>query len=454
MKTYQNSIYLILFVSFCNFNLIFSQDNTMPAGNTTETQATSTFENDSSLEDLSKINQAQKDVKQPEQFDKSNELAQESEKLSKVGEIEKSQSGPVSDDQSTTQPAAIVDRAGDISESRQQENTSENVSEVKTTPISNEPENVKQESDIEIHQEVAKEESKTTEKISNDSLKKIELQESINALFDNEKSIKDVAIYIQELRSVLSKIDAIIQDFKIQRDSAREIYHEKIDKFLDGLLIDFNFEQGVIQGKNRLNVIGEQVKTESVNGLDSIKNSLDNIDILEDKILEVLVIIDKEYERAVKIGINAKKLNFENLDEQKVEELKKDLQKKLNDVQNIFSKFKKESLNSFNQLIASAENLIATVVESFGKVKKDETEFGDDSNVQSMQGLEAKSVEPVGSKVESEIVNETKNQNKILGLYENAKSYIKDFYINLELFFKNMAKDIKGRAEELKKSDN
>ncbi len=454
MKTYQNSIYLIFFVSFCNFNLIFSQDNTVPTVKTTEAQESSNFENDSSLEDLSKINQAQKDVKQPEQVDKSNELAQESEKLSKVGEIEKSQSGPVSDDQSTIEPAAKVDRSGDLSESNQQDNMSENVSEVKTIPAPNEPENVKQENDVVINQEVAKEEPKTTEQKSNDSLKKIELQESINALFDNEKSIKDVAIYIQELRSVLSKIDAIIQEFKIQRDLAREIYHEKIDKFLDGLLIDFNFEQGVIQGKNRLNVIGEQVKTESVNGLDSIKNSLDNIDILEDKILEVLAIIDKEYERAVKIGINAKKLNFENLDEQKVEELKRDLQKKLNDVQTIFEKLKKESLNSFNQLIARAENLIATVVESFGKVKKDDTEIGDEGNEQSTQVIETKSIEPVVSKVEPEIVNETKNQNKILGLYENAKNYIKDFYINLELFFKNMAKDIKGRAEELKKRDN
>lgn len=420
-RYYLNIIFLLFFLNF-ESNIIFAQDTDTTTTTNTE-NITDQLANDTSIEELAKIDQAQKDSPKPQSDDSNQKIVEESANLSKVGDVFEMKSSPTSEDENTIKPAAVVDRQGDDSEIKKNEEV-ESASSKKqdnSEALNDQTKsNLKEEASESEKFEGMQQETKQVEQVKSETLKKVELQESINALFDNEKSIKDVAIYMEELRSILIKMDEIVEKIRVIREGAQQLYHEKIDKVLDDLLLD------------------SALKT-------SVRSDIDNIDIIEDKILAILNNLDSQYQQAADISIQTKKLNFDNLDAQKIEELKKNLQDKLIQVDLILKNVENEIIISFNNLISEAEKFINIVFENLGVLKKNETDFEIESQTLGQDGIKQDKISDLPEKQTVE------PENIISKYYQDVKLFVKNIYIKFESFAKKMLNDIKNRAEELKK---
>ena len=307
----------------------------------------------------------------------------------------------------------------------------------------------------EIEDTGAVEEEKEIEKnkIEVDNTNKINLHEHGDSLVRDDDSGEKLKETLKQAKDIGRDINSIFNMLREIRNKFRVKYQDEVDRRLDELLQRVGFVSGAQTGKDRFKLLHSAVKSEYENEWGKIKSEVDEIDLLEDKVLEELKNLDSKYEIVVQLLLESRKINLEVFT---VSDSNNDVLKQLQDKLLDAKKIEKEVINVLEKelysLIAQIDIKLKKVEDDFKKLEEKGNDLDEYEDALEKSKETNENQLPKWRRAIEAVVDRS------LGYYSLIVVKIKDswnsLYLKITDFVKIFISDVREKSREIRKENS
>lgn len=258
-----------------------------------------------------------------------------------------------------------------------------------------------------------------------------------NALVKNAYDANAFKNFLNKSKILNKEINSIVDNLRSIRLVLNDKYNSDIYVALDNILQQFGFKHDSFTGKERFSFLRNTVKKEYRKEWDSLKSKIDALDKVEDLIFEKLKNLNYQYDKAVQISIEARKMNMNIFELSDLEKLK-DIVARLEIKKDEVIKIKEKIVNNIKQKL---DFLINQAVSNLNGIK---TEFDALKKRGENLSISRKTLEKT-----KELVNKAIPQRRVLNL--SIVDKIKGFWKNLTNKFFSFIEDIKNKTNNIKR---
>ena len=266
----------------------------------------------------------------------------------------------------------------------------------------------------------------------------------------------------EKLKEVLKQVENIGRDIKNISDMLREIrnklhikYQNEVDRKLDELLQKIGFVSGVQTGKDRFKLLHHAVKSEYENEWGKIKSKVDEIDLLEDRVLEKLKDLDNKYEIVIQFLLESREIKLEIFnvsDSSKIEDVLNKLQTKLQDAK----KIEKEVINvlkkEFDSLITQISENFKKVEDDFNKLEEKGRNLDEYGNALEKAKEASENQLPKWRRVVEDVVDRSLDYYSLIAV--KTKDSWKKLYLKITDFVEKFISDVREKSIEIRKENS